>query len=200
MLQYDFQEELGFVRLRDKDQADALVEAHYETLKHIARSKRRRAGGNQTMMTTDLLHESWMKLRKHGHWQSEQHFIRTAALAMRQVLINNLKAKLTQKRGEGATHVPYDDIADCLPEFKESPEHILMINDLLEKLGDVKPRFAELVDLRYFSGFTESETAGILGVTDRTVRRDWKMAKTWLAVEMRGQGALEPIEAVEILV
>lgn len=188
MLQYDFTEETGFALPRDKTQADALVAVHYETLKKIARAKRRRAGGNQTMLTTDLLHESWIKLRNHGQWQSEQHFIRTAALAMRQVLINSLKAKLTQKRGEGAAHIPYDDIKDCLPEFKESPEQILMINDLLERLGAVKPRFAELVDLRFFSGFTESETASILGVTDRTVRRDWKMAKTWLSVEMGGQG------------
>ncbi len=185
MLQYDFKEETGFTRPRDKAQADALVEVHYETLKKIARAKRRRVGGNQTMQTTDLLHESWLKLRNHGKWHSEQHFMCTAALAMRQVLINSLKAKLTQKRGEGATHVPYEDIKDCLPEFNETPEQILIINDLLERLGAVKPRFAELVNLRFFSGFTESETAGILGVTDRTVRRDWKMAKTWLSVEMQ---------------
>ncbi|PHR56105.1 MAG: RNA polymerase subunit sigma [Robiginitomaculum sp.] len=191
MLQYNLKKENGFALPRDKTQADALVEDHYETLKNIARAKRRRAGGNQTMLTTDLLHESWMKLRNHGQWHSEQHFIRTAALAMRQVLINSIKAKLTKKRGEGVAHLPYDDIKDCLPEFKESPEDILMINDLLERLGAIKPRLAELVDLRYFSGFTERETADILGVTDRTVRRDWKMAKTWLAVEMRGLEVVE---------
>lgn len=181
----------GFALPRDKAQADALVATHYDTLKNIARAKRRRAGGNQTMLTTDLLHESWIKLRNHGDWHSEQHFIRTAALAMRQVLINYLKAKLTQKRGEGAAHLSYDDIKDCLPEFKETPEQILMINDLLEKLGEVKPRFAELVDLRYFGGFTENETAGILDISARTVRRDWKMAKTWLAIEMRGEKVME---------
>jgi RNA polymerase sigma factor (TIGR02999 family) len=184
MLQYGFKEDDGFALPHDKAQADALVEIHYDALKNIARAKRRRAGGNQTMLTTDLLHESWIKLRNHGEWHSEQHFMRTAALAMRQVLINCLEAKLTKKRGEGAVHLSYDDVIDCLPEFKETPEQILMVNDLLERLGNVKPRFAELVDLRYFGGFTENETADILGVSARTVRRDWKMAKTWLAIEM----------------
>lgn len=184
MLQFNLKKTDGFALPRDRAQADALVEAHYDALKNIARAKRRRAGGNQTMLTTDLLHESWMKLRKQGEWHSEQHFMRTAAMAMRQVLVDCLRAKLSQKRGSGATHLSYTDVEDCLPEFKENPEQILAINDMLEKLGGVKPRYAELVDLRYFGGFTETETAGILGITDRTVRRDWKVAKAWLAAEM----------------
>lgn len=175
---------------RDKRQADELVAHHYDALKKIARAKRRRAGGNQTMQTTDLLHESWLKLKNQGQWHSEEHFMRTAALAMRQVLVDCLRAKLSKKRGEGAVHLSYDDLEDCLPEFKETPEQILMINDLLLKLGGVKPRFAELVDLRYFAGFTETETAKILGITDRTVRRDWKVAKAWLAAEMQGPQAM----------
>ncbi len=184
MLQFNLKDTDGFALPHDRAQADALVEAHYDALKNIARAKRRRAGGNQTMLTTDLLHESWMKLRKQGEWHSEQHFMRTAAMAMRQVLVDCLRAKLSQKRGSGAAHLSYDDVEGCLPEFKENPEQILAINDLLEKLGGVKPRYAELVDLRYFGGFTETETAGILGITDRTVRRDWKVAKAWLAAEM----------------
>ena len=184
MLQFFLKDSDGYALPRDRKQADALVEAHYDALKNIARAKRRRAGGNQTMLTTDLLHESWMKIRKQGQWHSEEHFMRTAAMAMRQVLVDCLRAKLSQKRGSGAQHLSYCDVADCLPEFKETPEQILAINDMLEKLGGVKPRYAELVDLRYFGGFTETETAGILGITDRTVRRDWKVAKAWLAAEM----------------
>ena len=184
MLHFNLKKTDGYALPRDRAQADALVEAHYDALKNIARAKRRRAGGNQTMMTTDLLHESWMKIRKQGEWHSEQHFMRTAAMAMRQVLVDCLRAKLSQKRGSGAQHLSYADVEDCLPEFKETPEQILAINDMLEKLGGVKPRYAELVDLRYFGGFTETETAGILGITDRTVRRDWKVAKAWLAAEM----------------
>ena len=184
MLHFNLKKTDGYALPRDRAQADALVEAHYDALKNIARAKRRRAGGNQTMMTTDLLHESWMKIRKQGEWHSEQHFMRTAAMAMRQVLVDCLRAKLSQKRGSGAQHLSYGDVEDCLPEFKENPEQILAINDMLEKLGGVKPRYAELVDLRYFGGFTETETAGILGITDRTVRRDWKVAKAWLAAEM----------------
>ena len=184
MLHFFLKDNDGYALPRDRKQADALVEAHYDALKNIARAKRRRAGGNQTMMTTDLLHESWMKIRNQGEWHSEEHFMRTAAMAMRQVLVDCLRAKLSQKRGSGAKHLSYTDVEDCLPEFKENPEQILAINDMLEKLGGVKPRYAELVDLRYFGGFTETETAGILGITDRTVRRDWKVAKAWLAAEM----------------
>ena len=79
-----------------------LVELHYDTLKTIARAKRRRAGAGQTMMTTDVLHESWLKLKSKGDWVDEAHFLRTAALAMRHVLVDYARAKLSQKRGEKA--------------------------------------------------------------------------------------------------
>ncbi|HFB55587.1 MAG TPA: sigma-70 family RNA polymerase sigma factor, partial [Hellea balneolensis] len=161
-----------------------LIELHYETLKTIARAKRRRAGVGQTMLTTDVLHESWLKLKSKGGWADEAHFMRTAALAMRHVLVDYARAKLSQKRGEKARHDCYDDLADCLPEFKETPEQIIIISDMLGKLKAMNPRYVKIVDLRYFGGFTESETAEILGVTDRTVRRDWKITKAWLAAEM----------------
>jgi RNA polymerase sigma factor (TIGR02999 family) len=175
--------------------AEQLMLAHYETLKQIARAKRRRAGSNQTMLTTDLLHESWLKLRHHDDWENEAHFLHTAALAMRQVLVDCLRKKLSQKRGSGASHLSYEEVAECLPEFSETPEQIVVINNLLDGLGEVKPRLAELVNLRYFGGFTERETARILGITSRTVRRDWLLAKAWLAAEMGGDMLAESVPA-----
>lgn len=163
---------------------NALIVQHYDTLKSIARTKRRRANAGQTLLTTDLLHESWMKIRRKGDWQDEAHFMRTAALAMRHVLIDYARSKLAQKRGENAHHCSYDEIADCLPEFKETPEQIILIADLLKRLADVNPRFVNVVDMRYFGGYTEAETASALGITARTIRRDWKIAKAWLAAEM----------------
>lgn len=163
---------------------NALIVQHYDTLKSIARTKRRRANAGQTLLTTDLLHESWMKIRRKGDWQDEAHFMRTAALAMRHVLIDYARSKLAQKRGENAQHCSYDEIADCLPEFKETPEQIILIADLLKRLADVNPRFVNVVDMRYFGGYTEAETASALGITARTIRRDWKIAKAWLAAEM----------------
>lgn len=161
-----------------------LINAHYETLKSIARAKRRRSNSGQTLLTTDLLHESWMKIRTTSNWTNEAHFIRTAALAMRHVLIDYARKKASNKYGANATYCTYDDVAESLPEFKESPEQIVAIGDLLQKLKELNPRYVDIVDLRYFGGFTEKETAKILGITDRTVRRDWTSAKAWLAAEM----------------
>ncbi|HHL42076.1 MAG TPA: sigma-70 family RNA polymerase sigma factor [Hellea balneolensis] len=168
---------------------DLLINKHYETLKTIARAKRRRASFNHTLLTSDILHESWLKLRALGNWQDENHFLRTAAIAMRHVLCDHARAKLAQKRGEGAGHLSYDDVADFLPEFGECPEQIVSICDLVQKLAKINPRLVHIVDLRYFGGFTEVETAEILGITDRTVRRDWRTAKAWLASELGANAA-----------
>ena len=161
-----------------------LIQAHYHTLKSIARAKRRRAKAGQTLLTTDLLHESWLKIRKTSDWTDEPHFLRTAALAMRHVLIDYAHNKSTVKNGQNSPHLAYDDLAESLPEFKETPEQIVAIGELMAKLKALNPRYSDIVDLRYFAGFTEKETASLLGVTDRTVRRDWTTAKAWLAAEM----------------
>lgn len=162
----------------------ALISMHYETLKQIARAKRRQHRSGQTLLTTDILHECWLRLRNAGHWNDEAHFMRTAARAMRYVLLDYSRKKLSEKRGDGAPHQSYDDIMDGLPEFRESPAEIVEIGDLLGKLSTLNPRYVEIVDMRYFGGYTEKETADILGVTDRTIRRDWTVAKSWLAAEM----------------
>ncbi|MEO1086872.1 MAG: ECF-type sigma factor [Acidobacteriota bacterium] len=178
----------------DGDLASRLMADHYEALKRIARVKRRRGGG-QTLMTTDVLHESWLKLRGRGqdHFRDETHFMRTAALAMRNVLVDHARAKLAAKRSGGADHLPFADVADvaeALPEWAESPEQLLEIHELLRGLAAVKPRLVEVVNLRYFSGFTEAEAAELLGVTVRTIRRDWRTVRAWLAAEL-GRAATE---------
>jgi len=166
------------------EDANALVIQHYDTLKNLARSKRRRSNPDHTLLTTDLLHESWLKLRGKDVWRDEAHFMRTAAMAMRQVLIDYARTKSTQKRGSDAIHQNYDDISEILPEFKETPEQILQIGDLLKRLAEVNPKYLDVLDMRYFGGFTEVETAKVMGVTSRTVRRHWTTTKTWLAAEM----------------
>ncbi len=138
----------------------------------------------QTLQTTDLLHEGWMKLRKQTQWQDESHFMRTAALAMRQVIVDYARSKQAAKRGGGVSDLNYADLEDILPEYGETPEQIVIIGDLMTKLAVKDPRLAEIVDLRYFGGFTADETAHILGITDRTVRRQWTIARAWLAAEL----------------
>ena len=160
---------------------DDLVAQHYDTLKSLARSKRRHSRSGPDLLTTDLLHESWIKLRGANRWNDETHFLRTAATAMRCVLIDHARAKLSQRRGSGAQHLPFDEIAEEISPLPDTPEQVVMIGDLMQKLGEENERFVQVVDLRYFGGFTETETAEILGVTDRTVRRDWQLARAWLA-------------------
>jgi len=164
--------------------AEGLVASAYEALLNLARNRRRRAGFRDTMMTEDILHESFLKLSGKAAWESPEHFMRTASLAMRQVIVDHAREKLTAKRGGGAQDLTLDEDTSVLPEFNETPEQIVILNDLLAQLGQVNPRWLRIVDARYFAGMTEAETAQLLDLSERTVRRDWTAAKAWLAERM----------------
>jgi RNA polymerase sigma factor (TIGR02999 family) len=164
--------------------AEQLVVENYETLMQIARAKRRRAQLGDTLLTTDLLHESYLKLDGRRLWRSSQHFICAATLAMRHVIVDHARAKLSQKRGQGAAHVSLEDNEHLMPEFPETPEEILAIAELLERLQQEKPRWVRIIDSRYFGGMTETETAALLSLSERTVRRDWREARDWLAAQL----------------
>lgn len=170
--------------------AAQLVVENYETLMQIARTKRRRARLGDTLLTSDLLHESYLKLDGRRQWRSTQHFICAATLAMRHVIVDHARAKLSQKRGEGAPHVSLEDSEHLLPEFTETPQEILAIAELLERLEQQNPRWVRIIDSRYFGGMTEGETAKLLALSERTVRRDWREARDWLAqaLERDAQG------------
>ena len=161
-----------------------MVSEHYELLVTIARAKRRRAGFGATMSTSDILHESYLKLDGSPGWRSSEHFIRAATLAMRHVIVDHARRKLSQKRGGGAVHLEIDEAEGLLPEFGETPEEIVAIAELLKKLEATNPRWMRIVDARYFSGMTETETADALGLSDRTVRRDWQEVRAWIAEQM----------------
>ena len=167
----------------ERDTAEALIARHYDLLVAIARANRRRARMHDTFCTTDILHEGYLKLGDHPDWASSEHFIRSAALAMRCVIVDHARSKRSLKRGAGAAHVPLDE-ESLLPEFAESPEQVVMIADLLETLEASRPRWMKVVDARYFSGMTEAETAAMLGLSERTVRREWRDARQWLATRM----------------
>lgn len=164
--------------------ADGFVESSYDLLLSLARNNRRRAGFSATMMTEDVLHESFLKLSGKTVWQSHEQYIRTASLAMRQVIVDHARRKLTKKRGEGQANIPYIEGEAVLPEFNESPEQIIIVDDLLERLEAKHPRLSLIVNARYFAAMTEIETAEALGLSERTVRRDWQAARTWLAEKM----------------
>ena len=166
--------------------AEGLAEAGYDALLSLARNRRRRAGFSDTMLTEDVLHESFLKLSGRTVWQSQEHFLRTASLAMRQVVVDHARRKLAEKRGAGQPDARLDDAVERVAGFGETPEQIVMIDDLLQQMARENPRWLRIVDARYFAGLTEAETAALLGLSERTVRRDWTAARAWLAGHMTG--------------
>ena len=160
-----------------------LVEALYADLKRLARAQRGRLNAGETMQTTAIVHEAYLKLARGGHWQSREHFMNAAAQAMRQVLVDYARQRLAAKCGSGVAPLELDEEIAILKG--ETPEQVLALNDAMEKLGALNPRLVQIVECRYFAGYTEEETARTLGITDRTVRRDWVKAKAWLFREIK---------------
>jgi RNA polymerase sigma factor (TIGR02999 family) len=162
--------------------ADELVPLFYEELRSIARRVRYKAGPGATMQTTMLVNETYLRLRESRGWNDEVHFLSAAALAMRHVLVNNARARYAAKRGAGAEHVPLtaaDDVAVA------NDEMMIGLNDALERLAEHAPRLAQVVECRYFGGYDDLATARVLGTSERTVRRDWLLARAWLHRELQ---------------
>ena len=143
----------------EKKLADQLMRENYDDLVTIARARRRRGGLNDTMQTIDLLHESFMRLNGKSIWESKDHFINAVALAMRHVIVDHARKKQAQKRGENPVKIALQDAEGLFPEFNETPEQLVGISNLMEKMSAKNPRWMRIVDARYFSGLTEFETA-----------------------------------------
>lgn len=163
-----------------------LTEALFADLKRIARAQRGRVAAGETLQTTALVNEAYLKLARSGGWKSREHFMNTAAAAMRQVLVDYARARLADKRGAGEQPVELDEAVLILRG--EPPERVLELDDALKRLGQLNPRLVKVVECRFFAGYSEEETAQVLGVTDRTVRRDWIKAKAWLYQELGDAG------------
>lgn len=157
---------------------DDLVVALYPQLRAIAHREHYRAGRPQTMQTTALIGEAYVRLRKHREWDGRAHFLGCAATAMRHVLIDAARARLAAKRS-GQT-IGYEDGIGPADEDAE----LVRLGEALRALGMADPGLARLVDCRFFAGYDERETAEALGVSDRTVRRRWIQAKAWVHSEM----------------
>jgi RNA polymerase sigma factor (TIGR02999 family) len=164
--------------LRDGDHAalDRLFPLVYHELRELARRQLRRGPHGATLQATGLVHEVYLKLADGSTLDAESrgHFLGIAARAMRQVLIDQARARLAQKRGgewQRTTLSDGDDAVDV------APDDVIALNDALDEL---EPRQRQVVEYRFFVGMEEQEIATILGVTERTVRRDWVKARAWL--------------------
>jgi RNA polymerase sigma factor (TIGR02999 family) len=163
--------------------AAELLPTFYEQLKHIAQRARARLGGNYTLQTTALVHEAYLRLRQSGGFNDETHFLRAAALAMRHALINHAAARITDKRGGGETHLTLSN-AESLGV--DTDEGLMLLHEALQRLAAEMPRLADVVECRFFGGYGEEDTARALGMSLRTVQRDWLKARAWLFRELGG--------------
>jgi len=156
----------------------------YSELKRIAR--RYMAGERQshTLQTTALVNEVYLKLvdSRQVNWQNRAHFLAVCAQLMRRILVDFARARGYQKRGGGAQKVT---LVEELLGAKESGRDLVALDDALKVMAEFDPRKSRVVELRFFGGLTEEETAAVLKVSTDTVQRDWKMAKLWLGRELR---------------
>jgi RNA polymerase sigma factor (TIGR02999 family) len=151
----------------------------YEQLRVIARHQRAMRGAGGTLSTTGLVHEAYLKLVDQSRlaWRDRAHFFALASVAMRHVLVDRARARLMQKREGALQRVTLDDEQVA---GDDQPGLLLDINDAVDRLAAVEPRLARVVECRFFGGLSEEETAEALGVTARTVQRDWAKARMLL--------------------
>jgi RNA polymerase sigma factor (TIGR02999 family) len=159
-------------------------EAAYNELRRLARAQLRRLRPGQTLTTTGLVHEAFVKLvQTPVDTLDRAHFLSLAARAMRQILVDYARQRGSMKRGGGGPPPALDP--DAIPVEAIAGE-LLEIDQALTRLAALDERLARVVEWRFFGGLTEEEVAEALGVTPRTVRRDWEKARAFLYREMRG--------------
>ena len=173
---------------------EELVPLLYAELREIAHRHRMRWSGDQTVSTTVLVHEAYLKLNQHGPqpWTHRAHFLAVASRAMRQLLIDYARAKKTEKRGGGLEHIEIDLVKTLgsHPAFAESTaERLVALDESLKRLEQESAKDARLVECRFFGEMTIEETAEALGVSPATVKRAWVRAKAWLVRDMSQGGS-----------
>jgi RNA polymerase sigma factor (TIGR02999 family) len=170
----------------DADAWHDLVPLVYDELRAIARRQLLRERDSHTLNTTALVHEAYLRLvnQRHAHWLDRAQFFAIAARVMRRILIDYARRHRAEKRGGRDLRVPIDGLDTReeiqLAEVGERAELLMSLDDALTSLATIDERLARVVECRFFGGLTEEETAAALGVTARTVRRDWVKAKEWL--------------------
>lgn len=154
----------------------------YDALRRLAAAKLAHEKPGYTLSATALVHEAWLKLAGASiEWNDRTHFLRTAATAMRRILVDRARAKRTAKRYGG----DQIELADFPAPMAD--EHLLVLDDALSRLGERKPDHAKLIELRFFAGMTGDETAAAMGISPATADRMWRFAKAALQVEMSNE-------------
>jgi RNA polymerase sigma factor (TIGR02999 family) len=168
-----------------QDALDRLMPLVYDELRRQASRFIRRERSGHTLQTTALIHEAYIKLLGNNHvdWQNRGHFFAIASQAMRRILVDHARTRHREKRGGAAEDLPIDDASQIRAPQKSVD--LIALDDALKMLEKFDPRQARVVELRYFGGLTNDETAEILGVSNATVRNDWNVAKAWLREQIK---------------
>lgn len=175
---------LGAWRNGNQEARDHLIAAVYGELRRLAHHHLRRERPGHTLQTTALVHDAYLQLvdQRNVQWQSRAHFFGIAAHLIRRILVEYARRRAAGKRGgRDAVRVPLD------PELTVSHPRdvaVVAIDDALHALSSVDPQQSRIVELRFFGGLTVEETADVLNISPRTVKRDWRMAKAWLQREL----------------
>lgn len=172
----------------DRDAFDAMLPHVYGRLRAIARARLRAERPDHTLDTSALVHEAYLRMTGGAapDIQDRSHFFAVASTAMRRILIDHAKQRLAEKRGAGALHVPLDAAAwgDVGTAASAEPDALLSLDEALTRLGELHPRHAKAIELRYFAGLTLEEVGQVLGTSAPTVMRDLRFAQAWLARDL----------------
>ena len=169
----------------DKLPAEQLLPLVYDELRALARSRVAREKPGQTLQATVLVHEAFLRVAGEGdrekEWNGRAHFFGAASRAMRRILVEQARRKARLKHGGAGQRVDLEEVEIVA----ESPSgDVLAVDEAVKRLEREDPRKAQLVNLRYFGGLTNAETAEVLGVSVGTVERDWRFVRSWLQTEL----------------
>jgi RNA polymerase sigma factor (TIGR02999 family) len=177
--------------LGDSTALDRLTPILYDELRHLAHRYMRQERTGHTLQATALANEAYLRLVdvKGVDWQDRVHFLAVASRIMRRVLIDAARTRAAAKRGgdlERADHSQPIDLDQLPASESDRAEELCALDDALNSLSQMDARRAQVIELRFFGGLTVGETAEVLRVSPQTVMRDWKLARAWLARELRG--------------
>lgn len=174
------------IRTGDASAAERLLPLVYGELHRLAAGYMRRERKDHTLQPTALIHEAYLRLAHDDvNWQNREHFIAVAAGVMRHVLVDYARAHRSQGRGGERRRV---DLEEDVAVTQQRSDEVLALDTVLEKLALEHPRQARIVELKYFGGLGVEEIAGAMGVAERTVKRDWALARVWLYRELQQDG------------
>ncbi len=171
----------------DKGALEALTPLVYDELRRLARSYMRRERPGHTLQSTALVHEAFVRLiDQRVAWSSRAHFYGIAAQMMRRILVDHAKAQAAAKRGAGAPRI---ELNESLAASPQRDVDLLALDEALERLTKIDPQRSRIVELRFFGGLSNEESAEVLGVSPVTVQRQWSGARAWLYHELSARAA-----------